>query len=163
MPVYNHLVMFVPYRSVDELIALHKANVLDNIELGFDSEIRDGQIHTQNKILQYDLLINCIGQKNLNIEDFPFKDLVRENYVTQASIKITNSISEALTQGCSIYENQLYLPGVAIDDSFQSLSDKMEPTGLYILSIPLIRGFNPDLSGLPLLNDAAELVIDNIQ
>lgn len=163
MSVYNHVVMFVPYRSVEELIALHKANILDNVELGFNTEVIDGQIHKQEEILQYDVLINCVGQANMNIEDLAFEDLVSTKVVAQARLPVKGTVPEMLPQDCKIIDNYLYLPGLAIDDAFQALSEKNEPTNLYILSIPFIRGFNPDLSGLPLLNDAAEMVINNIQ
>ncbi len=163
MPIYNHVVMFVPYRSVEELIALYRAGVLENMELGFNADLLNGEISYQGTVLRYDLLINCIGQANMNIEDFPFKDLVRTKVVTQAKIPADNLALSDLPQGCMLKDNYLYLPGLAIDDAFQAVNDEAEESKLYLVSIPFIRGFNPDLSGLPLLNDVAKMVMGNIQ
>jgi uncharacterized NAD(P)/FAD-binding protein YdhS len=99
----------------------------------------------------------------MNIEDFPFKDLVRTKVVTQAKIPADNLALSDLPQGCMIKDNYLYLPGLAIDDAFQAVNDEAEESKLYLVSIPFIRGFNPDLSGLPLLNDVAKMVMGNIQ
>ncbi|RZK54186.1 MAG: hypothetical protein EOO91_16335, partial [Pedobacter sp.] len=136
MPLISIVIAFVPQSSCSELLALHKAGVLDLIAVGSDSEIeikKEGGIVYHYKgengkleAVYYKTFVDCVGQPHLNYDQFPFKSLVDDRTITPAKLKfyskqegeaarIVDEKAVDLTEAGDYY---LKVPGIAINDNF---------------------------------------------
>ncbi len=176
MPLISIVIAFVPQSSVEDLLALYKAGILEMVsvdETGYEiPNITGGATYhyleeNNEKVSRhFDTYINCVGQPHLSYKDFPFKTLVAEKTVSPAKLKFCNEAkaTEALKANVSGVERNidgyyLYVPGIAINDNFQVLDEFGCPnTRIYIMAVPYISGFNPDYSGLD-FGEAASAVI----
>jgi hypothetical protein len=161
-------------------MALHKAGRLDLIADGEDGtvEISDsGEIEygyqeedgTVRKVI-YETFIDCIGQRHLSIDAFPFPSLVKNGTVSEARLKFrsADAAKKLLAQGekhIEEFEGDYYLkvPGAGITDNFQVVDreDKASER-VYLMAVPYIGGYNPDYSGLDFCERASELIVCNI-
>jgi uncharacterized NAD(P)/FAD-binding protein YdhS len=183
MPLYYHAVIFLPYESCDVLIALRNAGKVDIVKLGNDSSVsvdptREGAIVSftegsgVNHQTYYQTFIDCRGQRQLQLEDFPFKTLIDNSSVSPARVKFISlgevgRVKNQLPLGCTIEQIDkkyyLRLPGLAFNDTFQVIDKNGEVNKrIYILAGPYIKGLSPDLSGIPFCNDASRIIVDAI-
>ena len=181
MPLISIVIAFVPQSSCEELIALHEANKLELISVGEDSHIEVGPggdkiyHHTDEAGKQhethYKTYIDCTGQRQLSLEDFPFKGLLKNDTLTPARLKFRSAAAaeEMRRQGNKDIEpgnnNDFYLkvPGIAINDSFRAVGKNGAANpGVYIMAVPYIGGYNPDYSGLDFCEEASGLIVSDI-
>ncbi len=175
MPLISVVIAYVPQSSCEELIALHDAGKLELIDVGYDNEIvvnNNGEIIIHYKDVdgnkqekKYQTFIDCIGQKHLSIEDFPFKSLVTKGSVTPARLRFRDINKINKNDNYEKDNNVFYLkvPGIAINDNFSAVDKNgNENPRLYIMAVPYIGGFNPDYSGLDFCEAASKIIAENI-
>ncbi len=157
MPLISVVIAYTPQSSCEELIALHKAGILEMIAADKNSKatpLKTGGAFLEGK--EYKTYINCIGQPHLSYEDFPFTSAVQSGIVSQAKIKYRFAKQD---------NDDLFLqvPGIAINDNFQAIDQKGNATkNFYVMAVPYIGGHNPDYSGLDFCAEASAIITDNI-
>lgn len=166
MPLISIVIAFVPQSSVEELLALHEAGVLEIISVGEDGEeepkVEGGIVYHFTdesgirRTIRYKTFINCVGQPHLSLNDLPYKSLISEETVTAARLKFEhnkNGMVAAKTNKKIVKDEKgdyfLNVPGIAINDSFQVV-DKYNALNerIFMMAVPYIGGYNPDYSGL---------------
>ncbi len=112
--------------------------------------------------------MDCIGQKHLGKEDFPFSALLRENVTNQAKLKFRNKRNgeELMKKGNKdVFEENgdiyLSVPGMDISDNFQFVNvDGIASDHLFLMAVPFMGGLNPDYSGLDFCENASNLIVE---
>lgn len=178
MPLISIVIAFVPQSSVEEMMALHEAGVLEIIAVGSDGEEepqqKGGAIYRftdENGVEQatyYETFIDCVGQPHLSFKDLPYQSLVEQKTVSPARIQFKNN--EAGSKEADVNDKverlddknyYLNVPGIAINDHFQVL-DKFNALNerIYMMAVPYIGGYNPDYSGLDFCEAASERIVN---
>ncbi|MGY3053894.1 putative NAD(P)/FAD-binding protein YdhS [Pedobacter sp. UYEF25] len=180
MPLISIVIAFVPQSSVEELLALYKAGVLEMVavdENGIEKPdpLGGAVYHYKNEngvvvAKHFKTFINCVGQPHLNYQDFPFKSLLFDNTISPAKLKFKQSITSTMfgsdkINGIEKSANGHYLkvPGIAINDNFQVLDEfgALNPR-IYVMAVPYISGFNPDYSGLDFGEAASSIIAKSL-
>lgn len=181
MPLISIVIAYAPQSSVEEMMALHQAGVLQIVTVGEDSYVEPadngGAIYhyTDESGKQHDDLyktyVDCVGQPHLSFDEFPYKGLSERRTVTPAklwfkSLDIGRKELESGNERVKADNNggfYLTVPGVAINDSFQAIDDYGAfNERLYIMAVPYIGGYNPDYSGLDFCQEASKHIINSI-
>jgi hypothetical protein len=179
-PLISIVIAYAPQTSVEEMLALHEAGLLEVIGVGEDSYVEPGvdggaTYHyvdpTGQKIsMPYQTYIDATGQPALSFSSLPYKSLLNEKTVSQAKIKFRdpeNAIKEktAGNQNVIIDQNGYYLnvPGIAINDNFQVLDEfGAYNERIFMMAVPFISGYNPDYSGLDFCEISSKRVVQTI-
>ena len=182
IPLISIVIAYVPQSSCEELLALHKAAVLEMISVGDDSEVTPeyekggATYHYTNdagekESTYYQTFIDCIGQPHLSYAQFPFKSMLANKTISAARIRFKSeeqgrmafeSGNEKVEQGT---DGAYYLKvsGIAINDSFQVLDQYgAYSERIYIMAVPYIGGLNPDYSGLDFCEEAAKRIVKSL-
>lgn len=180
MPLISIVIAFVPQKSCSELLALHKAGVLDIVAVGSDSTVNPqnggGILYNytdENQIEQsnfYETFVDCIGQPHLSFEDFPFKSLIDQKAVSPARLRFQSIEAGrgALEGGLKVEQDIkgdyfLSVSGIAINDNFQIIDQYGAFNDhIYIMAVPYIGGLNPDYSGLDFCEAVSLIIVENI-
>ncbi len=181
MPLIAIVIAFVPQSSCDELIALYDAGRLDLLSVGKDSRIevdpKGGVTYHlftetgETRSIYYKTFIDCIGQRHLPLEAFPFAGLIRVGTVSPARLKFRSAGIGAARRADGDSEIEidaegnfyLKVPGIAITDQFRIIGkDGGSNPRLYIMAVPFIGGYNPDYSGLDFCEEAAKIIAEDI-
>ncbi|MES2827119.1 MAG: FAD/NAD(P)-binding protein [Bacteroidota bacterium] len=185
MPLISIVIAFVPQSSVEEMLALHDAGLLEIVSVGEDSEVEpleSGGINYHipcgiegEQTKHYETFVDCVGQPHLNYEDFPFKSLIADKTISPARLKFKDNYvgkqqfedgNKKVVLDRSAHEDGDYylsVPGIKITDSFNvvdrynSLNER-----LYVMAVPYIGGYNPDYSGLDFCEAASEAIMRSI-
>ena len=179
-PLISIVIAYMPQSSVEEMLALHKAGLLDLVEVGEDSYVEPGEecgaIYTytdpsgQKISTHYKTYINAVGQPHLSYNSLPYKSLVDKKTVSSAKIRFRHEASavkekengneKVMKDGRGYYLN---VPGIAINDNFEVLDDVGRSNDrIYFMAVPFIGGYNPDYSGLDFCEAASKLVVQSI-
>ena len=178
MPLISIVIAFVPQSSVEEMLALHEAGVLDIIAVGEDGEEEPQQnggaiyrFTDEKGIIQanyYETFIDCVGQPHLSYKDVPYQSLVNDKTVSPATIQFKyNTAGLKASQTNDKVERDeegnyfLNVPGIAINDNFQIIN-KFNALNerIYMMAVPYIGGYNPDYSGLDFCEAASERIVN---
>jgi len=180
MPLISIIIALMPQDSCEELFALHNAGKLSIIPVAKDShyELHPGQgviyYHTdeagKSHATVYNTFIDCTGQRQLWIKDFPFASLVKDGRVSQALLRFRSTETAIDYQkenaAAVIEENGRYylkVPGLAITDCFNVVgTDNQQNPRIYLMAVPFMGGFNPDYSGLDFCEAAAQKIVQDI-
>lgn len=181
MPLISMIIAYVPQSSAEELMALHDAGLLNIVSVTDDDKIEpvdNGGIiykrHTDDGIVEerYNAFIDSIGQPHFDIEQFPFKSLVLEGNLRQATLRFRdNSLAQELfNRGIVGIEKEqttnqysLCVPGIEINDTFQAIDRYgVANKEIYIMAAPYIGGYNPDYSGLDFCDEASTRIAGSI-
>ncbi|MEI9931799.1 MAG: FAD/NAD(P)-binding protein [Rhizomicrobium sp.] len=136
-PVFVDDYATVPHKSIKRMLALHRAGKLDVLAIGDDYRIdthghaSGAEIIHEHQRLSFPYFIEAMGQKPLGAKSFPFPSLIRQGIVQDAAA-----------------ENGNVSRGIAIDDVFHPLSDKLPTDQLFCLSLPFILGRHPFHQGI---------------
>ncbi|MBC6113139.1 FAD/NAD(P)-binding protein [Pedobacter fastidiosus] len=181
MPLISIVIAFVPQGSVEEMLALNDAGVLEIIPVGDDSytepHAEGGAIYfytdemNQQQNPHFKTYVDCVGQPHLNYQELPYKSLLSKRTVSPARIKfkdekigrqaMENGNEKVETDGNGNY--YLNVPGITINDNFQIIDDYGALNErIYIMAVPYIGGYNPDYSGLDFCEAASENVIKSL-
>lgn len=178
-PIISNVIAFVPQSSAEELLALHAAGRLSIMNTGDSARVAiiDQEIVYEHPGVPgnagrkvYKTFVDCIGQPPLELKQFPFKSLVDNHTVTQATVPFQDhSTGAEMTNGNNKVKRsangQFYLevPGIAINDNFQIVDSSGAPNErIYLMAVPYIAGYNPDYSGLDFCEEASRLIMEKL-
>lgn len=176
-PLISVIIASLPQDSYKEIIALYNAGIIQLVSVGDESHIEPhddegGIFHYQDKegnekSEHYKLYIDAIGQQPVQFNDFPFQGLRDGGYISSGYLRFNDNrtgYSEYRKNSTDILnlspENYyLRVDGLNINDNFQALDHYGKATeNLFIMSVPLIAGLNPDYSGLDFCDTAGRRV-----
>lgn len=182
MPLISVVIAFVPQASVEEMLALHTAGVLEVVAVGDDSEVvpnpKGGATYSytdedgKKMETSYKLFIDCIGQPHLEAKDLPFISLLKNKTVSSAKLafrdeeKGREEMEKNPDKMIRDAEGNYYLdvPGIAINDHFQVVNANGQSNErIYMMAVPYIGGFNPDYSGLDFGEEASARVFKGLK
>ena len=150
-----------------ELISVDRdSEVIPQPSGGIVYQFTDAKGNKQS--VSYPLFVDCIGQPQLSIEQFPFASLITSGSISKARLRFQDQTLAArkLAAGDKLIEidaagnHYLQVSGLAINDNFQvldqygALNDR-----IYMMAVPFIGGLNPDYSGLDFCEAASEIII----
>lgn len=175
MPLISVVIAYAPQGSVVEMLALYEAGVLDMVTVGTESQVKpkeDGGAiyhYGDGQAVHFKTFIDATGQPHLNLADVPFESLKKEKILSRARLRFRDpAIGQKmlaedknrveLGQDGNYY---LLVPGVTINDSFQVVDDYGALNErLFFMSVPYIKGYNPDYSGLDFCEEASKRIVD---
>ena len=156
-PLISIVIASVPQESADEIIALYDAGKLEMVAVDADSKVKPEEgggitysYTDENKVVRqtrYQTFIDCTGQPELSLRDFPFNSMPDQGTISQArlafrseeaAIKEINSGNKDVQQQ-SDGKYYLKVPGIAITDSFQVVENNGKVNNrIYIVAVPFI-------------------------
>jgi 7,8-dihydro-6-hydroxymethylpterin-pyrophosphokinase len=181
MPLISIVIAFVPQSSVEEMLALHKAGVLDIVAVGDDSEIEplssggivyhynDDSDKRQSK--SFETFVDCVGQPHLSYSEFPYKSLREKETISPAKLRFKDPAiaEEQLRDGNKDIETDgqgnyaLKVSGITINNSFEVVNAQGNANKrIYMMAVPYIGGYNPDYSGLDFCEEASGSIIKSL-
>ena len=180
MPLISIVIAFVPQSSCEELVALYDAGRLELVAVGAESEVvanagGGATFHYANEQGEpvhdsFATFVDCIGQRHLSLDEFPFRSLVDARDVTAATLKFrSNENGEKLADidSCVFQASDgnyyLKVSGIAITDDFEIIdaAGRANPR-IYLMAVPYIGGYNPDYSGLDFGEEAGGLIVKKL-
>ncbi|WP_341832174.1 FAD/NAD(P)-binding protein [Sphingobacterium thalpophilum] len=181
MPLISIVIAFVPQSSSRELLALHDAGRLEVVNVGTDSRVEPASdrganyFYTDESGIEvktyYKTFVDCVGQRPLNFEEFPFKSLVDNGNVSPAYLRF-RSVEQAKEQMLAGNDHMfvapdgaifLQVPGVKIDDSFRLVDHNSNASQrLFMMAVPYMGGYNPDYSGLDFCAATSAIIASKI-
>lgn len=181
MPLISIVIAFVPQASVEEMLALYEAGLLDIVAVGNDSRtepIENGGVlyhymdeHNQLNTKHYRTFVDCVGQPHLSYDDFPFQGLLKHKTISPARLKFRSSkigldLMNAKHEQIETDDQGNYylkVPGITINDHFQVVDAAGETNErIYIMAVPYIGGYNPDYSGLDFCETASATIAKQV-
>jgi hypothetical protein len=181
MPLISIVIAFLPQSSCEEIIALHEAGRLECIAVGNENSIvidSNEKIRYQyidendrEQFKYFETFVDCIGQRHLSLDVFPFKSLVNDGTVSDARLKFksTDQAIQLQNQGNQKVDGTtdegffLHVPGLAIEDHFKVIGQNGKPNPrLYLMAVSYLGGFNPDYSGLDFCEEASGIIVKDI-
>lgn len=182
MPLISIVIAFIPQSSVEDMLALHEAGVLDLIAVGDDNRVeadkeKGGAVYhyvdeeNHSRSVYYKTYIDCVGQPHLSYDELPYPGLLEKKTLCPARLKFREHaigaglLEEANPQVEVDPDGSYYLrvPGITINDSFQvvdaygALNER-----LYMMAVPYMGGYNPDYSGLDFCEAASAAIAKSI-
>ncbi|HEX8018628.1 FAD/NAD(P)-binding protein [Mucilaginibacter sp.] len=179
-PLISIVIAFIPQSSSEELLALHRAGVLELIPVGDESSIEPhengGAIYhytdedKNEQSVHYQTYVDCVGQPHLAFEDLPFKNLIEGRTVTPAKLKFSSADEglKAMNAGKPVSKDDhgdyyLKVSGITINDYFQVVDAYgAYNERIYMMAVPYIGGYNPDYSGLDFSEEASGIIIKRL-
>lgn len=181
MPLISIIIASLPQSSYHELMALHRAGLLQSVAVGQDSRVEPGEnggcVYTftdeggQKHEAHYGIFVDAIGQKPMLFNDLPFEGLksgaVTSGYLYFREAEEGKIQEEKDAQNIghdSTGHYYMKVPGLAINDYFQALDPYgAVQQGLYLMAVPFIGGLNPDYSGLDFCDTAGGRIAKNLK
>lgn len=179
-PLISIVIAYIPQSSSEELLALHKAGVLELIPVGDDSKVEPheaaGAIYhytdeaKNEQSVHYQTYVDCVGQPHLAFENLPFKSLIDGRTVTPAKLKFSSADEglKAMNIGKPVSTDEhgdyyLKVSGIAINDYFQVVDAYgAYNERIYMMAVPYIGGYNPDYSGLDFSEEVSGIIIERL-
>jgi len=141
----------VPHESIERLLAVHNAGKLDIIRLEGDYILDTKNVDygamliKDNWRIHFPAFIEATGQRALSIHEFPFPGLWEQGIIKKATATDQNGKEKPIG-------------GIAVDLDYHPLSDGIDTSGLYCLSIPFILGQFPFAQGITSSHDMGKKV-----
>lgn len=149
----------VPHASIERVLALRRAGVLDIVKLGNDYELdidtpaRGAIICRPEGTLVFDTLVDATGQGSLSADEIPFPSLRKQGAVTKASAR-----SEGQVQIGNQPALEQETGGVALDSCFRFVVDAPLSNQLYCLALPFLLHQFPFVQGITSSYELGETV-----
>lgn len=179
MPFLMNVIAALPLSSASILLALDDADCIELIT--GKAEILESQKNTKETILKvvdenrgekiynYEMFINCAGQKNIELEDYPFQSLVKNKMIRKARAKFNEVLPEEdLYEGVS--KNQifaknndsfLYSGGIEIDAAYHIIGENGNPNPtIHDITFSHTSGCRPYSYGLQACSATSKIVIE---
>lgn len=179
-PLISIVIAYIPQSSSEELLALHRAGVLELIPVGDESMVEAHEnggatYHYTDEVknvqsVHYQTYVDCVGQPHLAFEDLPFKNLIEGRTVTPAKLKFSSADEglKAMNAGKPVSKDDhgdyyLKVSGITINDYFQVVDAYgAYNERIYMMAVPYIGGYNPDYSGLDFSEEASGIIIERL-
>ncbi len=177
MPLISVVIAFVPQSSVEEMLALHEAGVLELISVSNDS---DAEPHPEGGAVyhygegrdeHFKTFVNCVGQPHLYYDDIPFAGLREKGSISAAKVQFRDAeaglkqMNEGNKQVTTDGKGNYYLKvaGVTINDHFALVDDYgAYNERIYMMAVSCMGGYNPDYSGLDFCEKASACVMETL-
>ena len=182
MPFLMNVIAAMPLPSAEIMLALHDAGKLDivsgKVEIAEKQPRGDRTRVTvtegrKETVSDYEMFIDCGGQKPLEIGDYPFPSLVRHGRVRRAAAPFADERNADMLvpeeqrdkvttndQGRTAY----FIGGLDIDPAYRLIgADGKADARLYEISFPLTSGLRPYSYGLQACNETARLLVEGWQ
>ncbi len=176
-PFLMNVIAAMPLPSGNLLLALYDAGKLE-IVAGYATvaekhkkgmttvEVKDGEATYP---IDYNMFINCSGQKPVGLEDYPFKSLVKKGVVRRAKSRfIDTEQAEALLKtdkkelvsktGEGYY---YYTGGLDIDASYRVIGEDGEPNDcIHDITFTHTNGMRPYSYGLQACSATSQILVE---
>lgn len=177
-PLISIVIAASPPASCLELLALHEAGILEIVTVGNNSIVKP--VDTGGVIYKYtneegqpieyyfQVFVDCVGQRQLSVNDLPFQGLIDNKTVNPAYIRFKSREEgeKLMLSGENPVvvfpsgEYYLKVSGMGINDYFQVLDPYGVPNErIFIMAVPYIGGYNPDYSGLDFCDAASDQIV----
>ncbi|MBW8444749.1 MAG: FAD/NAD(P)-binding protein [Arenimonas sp.] len=153
----------VPHASIERVLALRRAGVLDIVALGGDYDLdidtpeRGAIITRPEGELVFDTLVDATGQGRLGADEIPFPSLRRQGGVSKAS-----ALSEGQVRIGDQPMTEQETGGIALDGAFRLVVDQPLSNRLYCLALPFLLHQFPFVQGITSSNELGETVANAI-
>lgn len=180
MPFLLNVIAAMPLRSGEQLIALHdagKLNIISGKTVLHEEQAGNGSVTVAvqqpkgSQNIDYQMFVDCTGQKSVEIEDYPFRSLVRDGVVRKARACFADARKAEVMQG--IHKQQVvfeygeriyYAGGIDIDGAYRVIGADGRPNNaLFDLSFPHTSGVRPYSYGLQSCSDTGRIVAQALQ
>lgn len=142
----------VPHQSIERLLALHRAEVLDVWALGADYDVRrepiagGATVAAGNDKRRFEAFIDATGRNSADAPDLPFPSLLKPGLVEEAKTEVSEETGATKATG-----------GIEVDEHFRPIVDRNVCTNLYCISIPFLLHKLPFVQGITSARDMAEI------
>lgn len=180
MSFLMNVIAALPLQSAEILLALYDTNSIE-LKSGLVSFPEDSFEDNKTKItvkiedgsteeLEYKLFINCGGQKKIEIDNYPFQSLVKEDVIRTATAKFANPKSATdliaeLDAKKIIYDGSgtsLKLSGIDIDSSYRTINTSGTSNNfLYDINFTHTNGIRPYSYGLQACNATSLILVES--
>ncbi len=177
-PFLMNVIAALPLSSANILLALYNAGCVELVtgrvrvleEKGNTGKTR---IEVEDKdrkktILEYRMFVNCAGQRNIELDDFPFPSLVESGHIRRASAKIAEeSDLQGSTNGGQktdliFRDGERFLPigGIDIDAAYRIIGCDGRPNA-HIMDITFTHtsGIRPYSYGLQACSATSKILV----
>jgi uncharacterized NAD(P)/FAD-binding protein YdhS len=179
MSFLMNVIAALPLLSANILLSLYDEGCIDlvggRVEVIEDSGKNDHTVIVVEKLdgtretLNYKMFINCAGQKNIELEQFPFGSLIKDGNVRKArarfeKVKNPNELPKNINREL-IFEEQnellLYTGGVDVDAGYRLIDKDGKPNdGLYDISFTHTSGCRPYSYGLQACSATSKILTE---
>lgn len=179
MSFLMNVIAALPLTSANILLALYDAGCIELVsgkvevleasgekdKTLIEVEKEDG---TKEKII-YRMFVDCAGQKNIELEQFPFASLIKDGKVRKArakfeTIKDSNKLPKAVDKDL-VFQDQsgllLYTGGIDVDAAYRLIDEKGEPNdNIYDISFTHTSGCRPYSYGLQACSATSKILTE---
>jgi len=179
MTFLMNVIAALPLSSANILLALYDANCIDlvsgKVEVIDDSRNNESTLieiekpdDTKERI-DYKLFVNCAGQKNIELEQFPFPSLVKDGKVRKARAKFEdlidfNKLPKSIDKDLVFEEKNelsLYTGGVDVDAAYRLIDKYGNPNdSIYDISFTHTSGCRPYSYGLQACSATSKILTE---
>lgn len=151
-PVFVDDYATVPHQSIERLLALRQAGKLDVLAIGDDYRIDSHRpeggaiVIAEGERHAFPVFIEATGQRPLQAKSFPFPSLLKQGIVRDAAPGAPKGVSR----------------GIAIDDLFHPVSEKIPDNQLFCLSLPFLLGRHPFIQGITSSHEMGQVVAEQL-
>lgn len=177
MPFLMNVIAALPLSSASILLALYDADCIDLVRgkvTLLKPTKKDKRIHieienekSQKSTSTFNMFIHCGGQKNIEIENYPFPSLVKQGIVSKAKAEFESNDSlnnsdylENITysHGAAF----LYTGGINVDATYKVIGQNGERDNeIYDVTFTHITGARPYSYGLQACNATSLIVVES--
>lgn len=177
MSFLMNVIAALPLQSAEILLALYDAETisLKPGRVNFNEGSFTGnqtEIEIQNnddavEVVKYNLFVNCGGGKKLEITDYPFQSLVKEETIATATavfadVQSAEAANEQQTVLNNNGEKSLKLSGIAIDGSYRTLNSSGKPNpNIYDINFTHTNGIRPYSYGLQACSATSLVLVES--
>jgi hypothetical protein len=178
MPFLMNVIAALPLSSANILIALHEADcialvvgrvkILEDRKFSNKTEIEVEDKEGIIKNLDYDLFVNCAGQKNIELEDYPFPSmvvngLVRKSRAKFATIHKLPELKKSMPDKIFTQDKDAYLftGGIDVDAAYRIIAKNGEVNkNIYDISFTHTSGSRPYSYGLQACSATSKILVN---
>jgi len=167
MSFLMNVIAALPLSSANILLALYDADCIDlvagKVEVIKDNGKNDRTVIEVEKQdgtkerFHYKMFVNCTGQKNIELEQFPFASLIKDGKVRKArakfeTLKSLKKLSKSVDKDLVFEEENeisLYTGGIDVDAAYRLIGKDGKPNdSIYDISFTHTSGCRPYSYGL---------------
>lgn len=180
MSFLMNVIAALPLQSAEILLALYDANCIE-LKSGFVNFPEDAFGNNKTKIIvksadgseeeiSYQLFVNCGGGKKLELADFPFQSLVKQDVVSVATAKCTDEEvcrkQSKTSDKIVLVKNEeglkMKLSGIQIDSSYRTINKEgLINNFLYDINFTHTNGLRPYSYGLQACSATSLILVES--